>query len=167
MVVGGVPSSCENHAERILNVAIGMIMESKCVMSPITKRPIRVTGFFYCMSNAILLCFQIRAGLHSGPVVAGVVGRKMPRYMQPFFIYNLISYTFSYCLFGDTVNVAQRLEANGSFHWHRCFFFCFNWAKQSFISIADWSCSFVILYDRINLGIPCKIHVSSSTQRYR
>eukprot|EP00055_Hartaetosiga_balthica_P000101 m.135671 g.135671 ORF g.135671 m.135671 type:complete len:696 (-) comp10129_c0_seq1:385-2472(-) len=80
MVACGCPEECADHALRIANLAIDMVRIAQQVISPLDGEPLR-----------------IRVGLHSGPLMAGVVGRARPRY----------------CLFGDTVNVASRMESNG------------------------------------------------------
>ncbi|OCQ94382.1 adenylate/guanylate cyclase [Oscillatoriales cyanobacterium USR001] len=79
MVVGGLPTPRVDHAEAIALMAIDMQRE-------IAK--------FNTKNNK---SFSIRIGIHSGPVVAGVIGIKK----------------FIYDLWGDTVNLASRMESHG------------------------------------------------------
>lgn len=82
MVVSGLPiRNGDLHAAEIASMSLHLLQAIK--EFKIRHRP----------TDSLLL----RIGLHSGPVCAGVVGLKMPRY----------------CLFGDTVNTASRMESTG------------------------------------------------------
>jgi len=79
MVVGGLPVERPDHAEAIAEMALDM-------QEAIARIDIKHREAF-CM----------RIGIHSGPVVAGVIG----------------THKFIYDLWGDSVNLASRMESHG------------------------------------------------------
>jgi len=79
MIASGVPNSVKDHAEKLVQAAIEM---RDYILNRNIEKEIKL---------------EMMTGIHTGPVVAGIVGMRK----------------FTYDVWGDTVNIANIMERNG------------------------------------------------------
>ena len=78
MAAGGLPEPLHDHAARVVDLGLAMIDVARQESDPIAD-------------------LQLRVGVHSGPVIGGVIGHRK----------------FAFDIWGETVNIASRLESHG------------------------------------------------------